>query len=160
MAFLSKNDKTYTVEEAQNKLKYYCAYQERCHQEVTQKLKEMKMIPEAIDQIVVHLIEENFLNETRFAQSFARGKFRIKKWGRHRITNELKKRNISKFNIKIGLKEIVEEEYQKVFFNLLDQKKTEYKHLTLLEQKKKIQSYFTCRGWEFELISEGLNSLE
>ena len=118
------------------------------------------MIPEAIDQIVVHLIEENFLNETRFAQSFARGKFRIKKWGRHRVTNELKKRNISKFNIKIGLKEIVEEEYQKVFFNLLDQKKTEYKHLTLLEQKKKIQSYFTCRGWEFELISEGLNSLE
>lgn len=160
MAFLSKNDKTYTVEEAHKKLEYYCAYQERCHQEVTQKLKEMKMIPEAIDQIVVHLIEENFLNETRFAQSFARGKFRIKKWGRHRITNELKKRNISKFNIKIGLKEIVEEEYQKVFFNLLDQKKTEYKHLTLLEQKKKIQSYFTYRGWEFELISEGLNSLE
>jgi regulatory protein len=120
----------------------------------------MKMIPEAIDQIIVHLIEENFLNETRFAQSFARGKFRIKKWGKQRISNELKKRSISKFNIKIGLKEILEEEYQSVFFNLLDQKKAEYKHLPQLEQKKKIQSYFVYRGWEYELISEGLNSLE
>tara|TARA_B100001093_G_scaffold520526_1_gene617781 strand:+ start:24497 stop:24979 length:483 start_codon:yes stop_codon:yes gene_type:complete len=160
MAFLSKNDNTYTLEEAQKKLEFYCAYQERCHQEVTRKLKEMKMIPEAIDQIVVNLIKENFLNETRFAQCYARGKFRIKKWGRRRITNELKKRNISKFNIKIGLKEIVVEEYQEVFFSLLDQKKKEYKHLTLLEQKKKINAYFVHRGWEFELISEGLNSLE
>ncbi|MBL6655800.1 MAG: RecX family transcriptional regulator [Flavobacteriaceae bacterium] len=160
MAFTPKNDKSYTLEEARKKLEYYCAYQERCHQEVTRKLREMKMIPEAIDQIIVHLIEENFLNETRFAQSFARGKFRIKKWGRQRISNELKKRSISKFNIKIGLKEILEEEYQSVFFNLLDQKKTEYKHLPLLEQKKKIQSYFVYRGWEYELISEGLNSLE
>lgn len=160
MAFTHKNDKSYTLEEARKKLEYYCAYQERCHQEVTRKLREMKMIPEAIDQIIVHLIEENFLNETRFAQSFARGKFRIKKWGRQRISNELKKRSISKFNIKIGLKEILEEEYQSVFFNLLDQKKTEYKHLPLLEQKKKIQSYFVYRGWEYELISEGLNSLE
>jgi regulatory protein len=160
MAITPKNDKSYTLEEARKKLEYYCAYQERCHQEVTRKLREMKMIPEAIDQIIVHLIEENFLNETRFAQSFARGKFRIKKWGKQRISNELKKRSISKFNIKIGLKEILEEEYQSVFFNLLDQKKAEYKHLPLLEQKKKIQSYFVYRGWEYELISEGLNSLE
>jgi len=160
MDFTPKNDKSYTLEEARKKLEYYCAYQERCHQEVTRKLREMKMIPEAIDQIIVHLIEENFLNETRFAQSFARGKFRIKKWGKQRISNELKKRSISKFNIKIGLKEILEEEYQSVFFNLLDQKKAEYKHLPLLEQKKKIQSYFVYRGWEYEFISEGLNSLE
>ena len=91
MAFSPKNNKSYTLEEARKKLEYYCTYQERCHQEVTRKLREMKMIPEAIDQIIVHLIKENFLNETRFAQSFARGKFRIKKWGKQRISNELKK---------------------------------------------------------------------
>ena len=73
---------SFTVQEAQKKLEHYCAYQERCHQEVVQKLKSLNMIPEAIDQIIGQLISDNYLNETRFAQSFARGKFRIKKWGK------------------------------------------------------------------------------
>mgnify|MGYP001357425862 FL=1 len=81
---------TYTVDEAQKKLENYCAYQERCHKDVRKKLKDMKMIPEAIDQIIHHLITQNYLNETRFAQAFARGKFRTKKWGRNRIVRELK----------------------------------------------------------------------
>ncbi len=73
----------------------YCAYQDRCHQEVLGKLREMRMIPEAIDKIMGHLIAHGFLNEERFARSFVRGKFRIKKWGRVRITRELKNRDIS-----------------------------------------------------------------
>ena len=71
--------KTYTLKEAQAKLESYCAYQERCHKEVNQKLRDMKMIPEAIEVIKLHLLEHNFLNETRFAQAFARGKFNHKK---------------------------------------------------------------------------------
>ena len=71
--------KTYTIDEAQKKLENYCAYQERCHKEVRAKLKSMRMIPEAIDKIMVHLINHNFLNEERFAKTFVRGKFRIKK---------------------------------------------------------------------------------
>jgi regulatory protein len=69
--------RTYTVDEAQKKLESYCAYQERCHKEVRTKLQEMRMIPEAIDAIMVHLIQHNFLNEERFAKAFVRGKFRM-----------------------------------------------------------------------------------
>ncbi len=86
---------SYTLQEAQKKLEHYCAYQERCHQEVEQKLRSMNMIPEVIEIIIGNLIEENYLNETRFAQSFARGKFRIKKWGKERIVRELKNENFS-----------------------------------------------------------------
>ena len=106
---------SFTVQEAQKKLEHYCAYQERCHQEVVQKLKSLNMIPKAIDQIIGQLISDNYLNETRFAQIFARGKFRIKKWGKVRILRELKFRNISPFNTKIALKEIDPNEYSDTF---------------------------------------------
>ena len=82
------------------------------------KLREMKMIPSAIDTIIGHLIEHNYLNETRFAQSFSRGKFRIKKWGREKILRELKLRQISPYNIKLALKEIPEDEYQRTLEEL------------------------------------------
>ena len=91
--------KTYTVDEAKARMERYCAYRERCHKEVLQKLKQLRMIPEACDQIIHHLITNNYLNETRFAQAFARGKFRTKKWGKRRIVRELKFRDISKYNI-------------------------------------------------------------
>ena len=64
-----QNQKVYTVEEMQKKLEHYCAYQERCHQEVIQKLRQLKMIPSAIDRIIGYLIEHNYLNETRFARA-------------------------------------------------------------------------------------------
>ena len=71
--------KTYTLDEAQKRLERYCAYQERCHQDVRRKLTEMRMIPEAQDKIIVHLLDHDFLNEQRFVDAFIRGKFRIKK---------------------------------------------------------------------------------
>ena len=109
---------SFTLQEAQKKLEYYCAYQERCHWEVEQKLKDLQMIPEAQEEIISKLIEENYLNESRFAQSFARGKFNIKKWGKQRIVNELKARKISEYNIKLALKEISDEAYQSAFYSL------------------------------------------
>ena len=86
--------KTYTLEEALSKLQRYCAYQDRCHQEVEQKLKQIRMIPEAIEIIMVALIEDSHLNEERFAKAFVRGKFNIKKWGKVRLTLELKQRQL------------------------------------------------------------------
>lgn len=87
---LKKN--SFTLEEAQKRLEHFCAYQERCHYEVEQKLRELNMISSAQEIIITKLLEENYLNETRFSQSFARGKFRIKKWGKERIIRELKAR--------------------------------------------------------------------
>ena len=149
----------YTVVEAQKKLEYYCAYQDRCHVEVIAKLKEMGMISKARDKIVADLIRANYLNETRFSKSFARGKFRIKKWGKNRIIRELKKRGISDFNIKLGLKEISENIYQSTFYDLFEKRKKELEELSKVEQKKKIFYYFSYRGWEHSKIYEALSEL-
>ena len=154
------NKKTYTLEEAKRKLEAYCAYQERCHKEIAQKLQEMHMIPEAIDVIIGHLIEHNFLNETRFAQAFARGKFRHKYWGKTRITRELKFRNISEYNLKAALKEIDDEEYMEVFDALsrkrYDQLSSE-KNQT--RKRKKFIDYLVYRGWEAALVYDKVKEL-
>lgn len=143
---------SYTVSEATKRMEHYCAYQDRCHQEVGRKLKEMNMIQEASNQIILHLLDHDFLNESRFAQSYVRGKFRIKKWGRIRISLELKRRNISTYNITLGLKEIPEDEYLTSFndlalkrFNQLD---TE---VNIQKKRKKFVDYLLYRGWESSL---------
>jgi regulatory protein len=148
-----------TVVEAQQNLEHYCAYQERCHQEVVNKLQELGMIPAAIDAIISSLIQNNYLNEMRFAQSFARGKFRIKKWGKNRILRELKRRNISNYNIKKGMEQISEEDYHTTFLELFEKRKKEVARLPIEHQKKKLISYLSYRGWETELIYDALREL-
>ncbi|QAA82377.1 RecX family transcriptional regulator [Aequorivita sp. H23M31] len=145
--------KTYTVEEATKRMERYCTYQERCHKEVNQKLYEMRMIPQARDQIIHHLLQHNFLNETRFAQAFARGKFRAKKWGKQRIVNELKIREISKFNIQIALKEIPDSEYYKTFEELAEKRMDQLiSEKDLQKKRKKLADYLFYRGWESDLV--------
>ena len=151
--------KSYTLAQAQKKLEYYCAYQERCHKEVIAKLRTLGMIPSVIDKIISELIKANYLNETRFTQSFVRGKFRIKKWGKNRILQELKVRDISSFNIKLGMKEISDDNYQKTFYDLFEKRRREVKQLTKTDQKKKIFSYMSYRGWENSKIYEALRDL-
>lgn len=152
--------KTYTVEEAKRRLESYCAYQERCHKEVQKKLRELRMIPEAIDQIIHHLLQHNFLNETRFAQAFARGKFRTKKWGRQRIVRELKFREISKYNITLALKEISESDYQQTFHELAEKRLRQLENETNLQKKKKkMADYLLYRGWESSLVWEKVTSV-
>lgn len=149
--------KSYTVEEAKRKLERFCVYQERCHKEVIAKLRDLNMIPAAIDQIVSHLIQNNFLNETRFAQSFARGKFNQKKWGKLRIVNELKKRNITEYNIKKALQEIPDEAYYNTFETLAEKRLHQLKDETNIQVKrKKFASYLLYRGWESDLVWEAV----
>jgi len=145
--------KTYTVDEAQKKLESYCAYQERCHKEVKAKLKDMRMIPEAIDKIMVHLIQHNYLNEERFAKAYVRGKFRIKKWGKNRLIRELKFREVSKYSIESALKEIDLDEYYKTLDELIQKRMTQVTEKNLYKKKKKIADYLLYRGWESPLIS-------
>lgn len=150
--------KSYSVNEALARLQSYCAYRDRCHMEVEKKLKEMRMIPQACEIIITKLIEDNFLNETRFAQSFARGKFRIKHWGKTRIIRELKQRQIGSYNIKEALKEIDEEEYIQSFYNLADKRlKQLEKESNTHAKRRKFVSYMQYRGWESQLIFEKWN---
>jgi len=152
--------KTYTVEEAKRVLERYCVYQDRCHKEIRTKLKEMRMIPEAVDLVITHLIEHNFLNEERFAKAFARGKFNHKSWGKQRIVRELKQREISAFNIKTALLEIPDEEYM-VVFDTLSRKRI--KQLSLEKNKykkrKKLADYLFYRGWESDLVYEKVREM-
>ena len=149
----------YSVDEARKKMERYCAYQDRCHKEVTTKLKEMRMIPEAIESIIAHLIEENYLNEERFARSFARGKFNIKKWGKNRIKNELKLRDISKFNIQIALREIDKEDYLTTLDLLAKKRLAQLAETNKAKKRKKLSDYLLYRGWESQLVYEKVMEL-
>lgn len=151
--------KSYTVEEAKRKLEHYCVYQDRCHEEVHQKLKSLNMIPLAADAIIVHLIEHNFLNEERFACSFARGKFRIKHYGKRRIVNELKLRGISKYNIDKALKEINEEEYTEVFHNVAEKHWQSQTDSNILNKKKKLADYLLRKGFESSMVYDKVHEL-
>ncbi len=151
--------KILTLLEAQKKMEHYCAYQDRCHKEVVKKLQELGMIPISVDTIVSKLVEDNYLNETRFAQSYARGKFRIKKWGKIRIRRELKARDLSDYNIKKGLEEIPDLDYNTTFWALFEKRKKEVYENIPSVQKKKIISYLVYRGWELEKIYEAMQEI-
>ena len=150
----------YSVKEAINKIENFCAYQERCHEEVVQKLRSMKMDSEEIDPIMVHLISDNFLNEERFACSFARGKHRIKHWGKIRIVNELKSKKITQTLINIALKEISPEEYATTFHTLAEKNWESIRETNLMKKRKKFCDYMLRRGFESNLIFEKVKELE
>ena len=107
----SLNKQRATPSEARKKLERYCAYQDRCHQEVRRKLYDLGLYGEDADHVMAQLIEDKFLDEERFARSYARGKHKIKGWGRYRIERELKQRQISRYCIKAALSELDELDY-------------------------------------------------
>lgn len=143
---------TYTVAQAKKKMEYYCVYQERCHQEIERKLNEMNLIREAKELILLHLMEHDFLNEERFSKSFARGKFRIKKWGKQRIIKELKYKNISDYNIKSALQEINQQEYIKSFNELANKRFLEIKETNSYKKRKKLADFLLYRGWDTDMV--------
>lgn len=149
-----------TQQEAQLKLEYYCSYQERCHQEVVQKSYDLGMRSNEIDAIVVHLLQHNFLNEERFARSFARGKHRIKLWGKIRIVNELKQRHISAPNIKCALTEISEDDYLNTLDALAERHWETIRETNAQKKKKKFCDYLLRKGWESDLVYEKWKELE
>lgn len=154
-----KTPESITVTEAIKKMEHYCAYQDRCHKDISEKLATMKLIPEAKEKIILHLIEHNFLNEERFAKSFARGKFRIKKWGKQRITRELKFRQISEYCIRIALKEIPENDYLETFHEIAEKKFESITVTDIYKKRKKLIDYLLYRGWENQLVFDKVTEL-
>ena len=148
-----------TVKEIEGKLQYYCSYQDRCHKEVKAKLKSFKISSEELNEIVSNLIKDNYLNESRFSKSFVRGKFNIKNWGKVRIINELKLRNISIYNINLGLKEIDDQDYINKLEDIFNKKLSSLSNLNSNLKKKKIISYLLYRGWESNLIYSKANEI-
>ena len=149
--------KTLTKEQALQKLKHYCAYQERSHSEVREKLYNLGVWKKDHDEIIASLIEQNYLNEERFATAFAGGKFRIKQWGRVKIRYELKQRQVSDYSIKKALRQIQEQEYLETLQKLADEKYNSLKDEQWLVRKKKTINYLVAKGYEPDMIASVIN---
>lgn len=152
--------KYFTQQEALLKAANYCAYQERCHTEMLQKLQEWGIYGDDANQIIAFLIENNYLNEERFACAFAGGKFRVKKWGRTKIKRELKLRQVSEYCIKLAMKEIDEDDYAQTLQEVLQKQmgKIKQKHPAIIKQK--LFQYALQRGYESDIIQDQLKQME
>ena len=157
---INPKDKSYSSKEVRQKLEHYCAYQDRCHQEVYQKMFSFSLTAHEKEELMVYLIDNNFLNEERFAQSFTRGKHNYKNWGKIRIVNELKARNISSTIIKIALKEINDSLYLETFEELSEKHWNTINESNLMKKRKKFCDFFMRKGWENSLIYEKVRELE
>jgi regulatory protein len=147
-------------EQALQKLKHYCGYQERCHSEVREKLFQLGIWKKDHDELIAALIEQGYLNEERFAFAFAGGRFRIKQWGRIKIKYELKQKQVSDYSIRKALKQIDEEEYLAVLKKLAEEKHTSLKGEQYLVRKKKTMDYLRQRGFEAELVNKAVEAIK
>ena len=148
-----------TASNALPKAKQYCAWQERCHSEVAEKLYGFGLTKTEAAQIISTLIEENFLNEERFAILYAGGHFRTKHWGRVKIKYELKKKQVSPYCIKKALALIDEVAYEKTLQQLAEQKlKTLKSEKNIFIKKRKLQDYLLVKGFEHDLVRQIVNA--
>lgn len=152
-----KKQKVYTVKQGIVKAQAYCAYQERCQQEVRNKLHEWGLYGNEAEEVIAALINENFLNEERFAMAYVSGKFRLKKWGRVKLKLELKSRKISEYCIKKALSQINPEEYEKTILELIEKKKKDIKDKLPYMRKQKMLKYIVSKGFENEIVQNILD---
>jgi len=149
--------KTLTKEQALQKLRHYCRYQERCHAEVREKLWQLGVRKTEHDEIIASLIEDDYLNEERFAIQFAGGKFRQKQWGRVKIKYELKQKQVSDYSIKKALQQIDEAGYIETLKQLGEKRYAALKSEQHLVRKKKTIDYLIQKGYEPGLVYNFFN---
>ena len=147
-------------EQALQKAKHYCGYQERCHSEVKEKLYSLGLYKQQAEECIAQLIEENYLNEERFAIQFAGGHFRSKKWGRVKIAYTLKQKQVSAYCIKKALQQIDASDYEKTLQKLFDEKlRTLKPEKNSFVKKRKLQDHLMQKGYETDLIRELLKEI-
>ncbi|MDJ1471190.1 regulatory protein RecX [Xanthocytophaga flava] len=155
----AKQPKFYSPADAYVKATAFCAYQERTQQEVREKLYTYGLEEDEVEEIIVRLLQENFVNEERFAKTFAGGKFRLKKWGRIKIRLELKARGLSAYCIQKGMDEIDPEIYWDTLLELADKKNASEKEPNPLVRKQKVARFLLGKGYEQDLVWEAVNSV-
>ena len=154
------NKKLLTKEQALQKLRHYCGYQERCHAEVKEKGYALGLKKTEVEELTSKLIEEGYLNEERYAKLFAGGKFRIKQWGRKKIKNELSQRRVSDYCIRKALGEIQEDEYLQILHKLAKKKWSSIKGIgNQFIEMTKTRDFLLQRGFEPGLIGETLKKI-
>lgn len=147
------------TEKAYQKIKHYCAYQERNHYEVREKLFGMGLFKKEVDTLVTQLIEEDYLNEARYAIQFAGGHFRLKKWGKIKIQFELRQKGVSDYNIKAALKEIDQSDYLQTLSNLAREKWASLKNENPANRHAKTVAFLLRKGYENNLIQEAMAAI-
>lgn len=152
--------KKLTPQQALQKIYNYCAYQERSHKEVRNKLYSYGLWGSEVEDLLTRLITEDFLNEERFAKSYAGGKFRMKKWGKIKIERELEAHGLTPRCIKIGLKEIEESDYQATLAAIIEKKWNVLDESNLFKKKDKTARYAIMKGFEPNLVWQVIKSLE
>jgi regulatory protein len=158
--FPEKKKTYWSSDEAVLLIQKYCAFQERSHAEVRTKLLEHGIYGDLLEEIISDLICNNFLNEERFARTFARGKFRMKQWGKVKIQNELKLRQVSSYSINEAMKEIDETDYKASLRNVLAKKSRLTSFKNKFDRYKKLTDYALSKGYEYGLIKEVLDGEE
>jgi len=146
--------KSFTFDEIKQKLVNYCVYQDRCHYEVEQKMKEFLLIDEAKEEIMLYLLQENYLNEERFTRSYIRGKFYIKHWGKTKIRIHLKQKQVSEKLIRVCFDEIDEHDYNRTIRKIYEDYYLKQKGLQEYQRKSKTIKYLMSRGFEYEKIND------
>lgn len=147
-----------TFEQAVKKLQHYCAYQDRCHYEVRSKLLDLGVYGDTLEEVIADLVKDNFLNEERFARSYARGKFRMKKWGKQKITSNLKMKKISAYCIRKAMTEIDEVEYEETLKEIIMKRmgdKADWDYALF----QKTGKYVLSRGYESSLVWQMISRL-
>lgn len=146
------------TESALQKIKHYCAYQERNHREVKEKLYSFGLYKDQVEEILSGLIADNYLNEERYAIAFAGGKFRMKDWGKVKIKYELKNNQVSDYCIKVALASIDDSDYLSKAKKLMALKqKSLQSEKNIFIKRKKVQQYLLQKGYESSIINELLS---
>lgn len=149
-----------TRDEALPKIKHYCAYQERSHKEVKEKLYSLGLYKQDVELLISQMIEEGYLNEQRFATQFAGGKFRMKQWGKKRIEQELQQKQVSPYCIKKALQQIDNTDYTTTLEKLASKKWDQLKgEMNIFIKKRKLQDYLLQKGYEIPLVKQQLAQL-
>lgn len=149
---IQKRKTAWTKEVAITEMQRYCAIQDRSHKEVRTKLIEHQVYGDTAEDIIADLITEGFLDEERFARSYARGKFRMNEWGRNKIIQELKFKGVSAYSIKAAMEEIPEQDYLNTLAGLLEKKSQHTAFKNAFERAKKLTDYALSKGYEYEII--------
>lgn len=156
---MTRSTRSFTPTQAYEKISSYCAYQERSHKEVRNKLYEYGLHRGEVDELLSRLITDGFLNEQRFAKAFAGGKFRIKKWGRNKIVHELEAHGVAPKCIRLGLNEINATDYKKTLLQLVSKKLAETKEENPFKRRNLVARFVIGKGYEPELVWDLLKEL-
>ena len=149
-----------SLDQALQKARHYCAYQERCHSEVKEKLYGFGLRKNDVEEALSRLIEDNYLNEERFAVQFAGGRFRLKHWGKVRIRYELKQRQVGEYCIKKALATINEEDYDRALTKLAESEWESLKNEEPFIRRQKVQAWLVRKGYETDRIQAALIKME